>query len=500
MLYSVAFIFSVALLMPLRVHAEYLPPVLPDTSMIPDFLMTVGQYEMLNNQGVYSSIEDINHANQIVNGRTVQQSMHNTYVDNATMSTRNEWELFYDSQGNIVPVDNTYGVFGTSDVTNYSFVASKETGEILLSYDQYNELASTLRAGSGLIRYYDGIGFPSQQREQQKLELSFEEAKEDYMIVYGNQISESDAQWLESYEFSATFTSAELGWTCYIPNACTANTVVLQDGFGNQFSGSFGQGSQYAYAQIYVYSNDPSEVYFSDGKWGYLANSQGNAYNYTFNYQMYIGNWYAPFYYGGEVNINLPTAQQYTQYRELSENAVYLQPAQNEGDVTNIYNYTYTMQNPVKPNPIINNNYDNSRPTTYNNYPVTNNYNFTDLSNPADTYVQNVYNYYTQPKVDEELTANPEEIDNNVPILSNLQNRFPFSIPWDIARIFESLSAERQAPVINAEINFPIINYTWVCNIDLSMFDSTAELFRKCVLILFIVGLAVFSYSHHFGS
>ena len=134
----------------------------------------------------------------------------------------------------------------------------------------------------------------------------YSKAMSNYMVVYNNEITDEEAQFLNSYEFYATFSSSELGWTCYIPNACTSDTVVLQDGFGDSFHGSFGQGSQYAYSQIYVYTNNPSEVYFSEGKWGYLVNNQGNAFNYTFNYQMYIGNWYAPFYYGGKLIFTSP--------------------------------------------------------------------------------------------------------------------------------------------------------------------------------------------------
>lgn len=237
-------------------------PVLPDMSSVPDFLMTVGQYELLNNQGVYSSLEDLNQANQIVNGRTIQQSMQNRYIDNSSIDSRYEWQSFYNANGEVVNIDDTYSVWGTSDITNYCFVADKRTGEILLSYDQYNELASTLNAGQRLEYVFDGIQLPVDRENQRKLQLTFEDASSDYMIVYGNNISEEDAEWLNSYEFNATFTSVELGWTCYIPNACTSDTVVLQDGFGNEFSGSFGQGSQYAYSQIYVYTNNPSEVFF----------------------------------------------------------------------------------------------------------------------------------------------------------------------------------------------------------------------------------------------
>lgn len=96
--------------------------------------------------------------------------------------------------------------------------------------------------------------------------------------------------------------------------------------------------------------------------------------------------------------------------------------------------------------------------------------------------------------------VNPSEINNSIPIISGLQNKFPFSIPWDIYNLIKGLSVPRETPVLDFEITFPVINYTWNPVIDLSMYDSTAELFRTLFLIVFIIGLAVFSYNHFFGS
>lgn len=93
----------------------------------------------------------------------------------------------------------------------------------------------------------------------------------------------------------------------------------------------------------------------------------------------------------------------------------------------------------------------------------------------------------------------PSLITNNIPIISDLQNRFPFSIPWDIYRLISGLSVTREAPSFDWEIDIP--NYdTWEISFDLSDFNSVAELFRTCFLILFIIGLALFSYKHFFGT
>ena len=119
---------------------------------------------------------------------------------------------------------------------------------------------------------------------------------------------------------------------------------------------------------------------------------------------------------------------------------------------------------------------------------------------PVNNYYNYVYNYYTTPEATPETELDPEELNTDVPILSNLRYRFPFSIPWDIHEMLTSLQAERRAPHIEGDIFFPVINYTWHVEIDLSLFNSSAELFRKCFLVLFVVGLALFSYRHHFGA
>lgn len=88
----------------------------------------------------------------------------------------------------------------------------------------------------------------------------------------------------------------------------------------------------------------------------------------------------------------------------------------------------------------------------------------------------------------------------NIPILSDLQNRFPFSIPWDMKNLLKGLRAYPKAPRFQGDIVITPLNYTYHVDIDLSMFDEQAELFRLLFLISFVIGLAIFSYNHFFGS
>lgn len=100
-----------------------------------------------------------------------------------------------------------------------------------------------------------------------------------------------------------------------------------------------------------------------------------------------------------------------------------------------------------------------------------------------------------------DTTINPDSVNiPDIPIISNLKDRFPFSIPWDIKNMLVNLRTTPQAPVFDLSFTIPVINYEWETVVDLSSWNSSAELFRLLFLISFIIGLALFSYRHFFGS
>ena len=72
----------------------------------------------------------------------------------------------------------------------------------------------------------------------------------------------------------------------------------------------------------------------------------------------------------------------------------------------------------------------------------------------------------------------------------DLSNYFPFCIPFDLYDFFSCLNADPVAPVIQWELPLPR-GSTYPIEIDLSPFDSVAQLLRRLQLLLFIVGLAV---------
>lgn len=110
----------------------------------------------------------------------------------------------------------------------------------------------------------------------------------------------------------------------------------------------------------------------------------------------------------------------------------------------------------------------------------------------------------SDPSIDPSPDPLPDPIDpslitDEIPLIDGLQNKFPFSIPWDIYNIIKGFEVQRQIPVLEYTIDFPIINYEWDISIDLTMYDNTATLCRTLLLILFIIGLALFSFKHFFG-
>ena len=76
--------------------------------------------------------------------------------------------------------------------------------------------------------------------------------------------------------------------------------------------------------------------------------------------------------------------------------------------------------------------------------------------------------------------------------LVDLKNFFPFCIPFDLFHFFELLYAEPVAPVLHWEMA-DLAGKTYSITIDLSEWNSVAQLFRRLQLFLFVCGLAAAS-------
>lgn len=76
--------------------------------------------------------------------------------------------------------------------------------------------------------------------------------------------------------------------------------------------------------------------------------------------------------------------------------------------------------------------------------------------------------------------------------LVDLSKYFPFCIPFDLYDFFTLLDAEPVAPVLSWEIQ-DLSGQSYSLSVDLSEWDSVAQLFRRLQLFLFICGLAAAS-------
>lgn len=115
-----------------------------------------------------------------------------------------------------------------------------------------------------------------------------------------------------------------------------------------------------------------------------------------------------------------------------------------------------------------------------------------DPKNPNDT-ITNVPETPITPNDDGGWDIDLPDIDiPNLPI-GNLSEKFPFSIPWDLVAFYAMLDADPEAPRFNGTMDLTLVQ--WNYDIDLSPFDSAAELCRKLQFGLFVVGLIVASRS-----
>lgn len=73
----------------------------------------------------------------------------------------------------------------------------------------------------------------------------------------------------------------------------------------------------------------------------------------------------------------------------------------------------------------------------------------------------------------------------------DLTQFFPFCVPFDLAYLFEKLRADPQALVIDWHFMIPYLDVDIPIQIDLSPFDSVAQLLRSLEVIAFIVALLI---------
>lgn len=116
----------------------------------------------------------------------------------------------------------------------------------------------------------------------------------------------------------------------------------------------------------------------------------------------------------------------------------------------------------------------------------------TQLQDQTMTYEQ----YMEQIQTEGEATDPDPDPDNPEPdselgqFTLDLKKFFPFCIPFDLYDFLTCLAADPVAPVINWQIPVPGGD-AYSLSLDLSPFDSVAQLLRRLELLLFCVGLAI---------
>lgn len=381
----------------------------------------------------------------------------------------------YDSNGNVVPFSEAGYLQGQNAYSGVFALYSLETGEILNIGTSFETSISTVNASvtsdfwgtTGEILSFFG---PSSPKAPLAIYNPYDTTTE--LVDYYYNMPHS-AYWYDSVH--------DIG--CFVANVNETDTVFVQLDSGYNFVVYFNDN-----ASVNIWNN-----WQGGGGWQNLKPQQG-----SFGVGGNTYGWRFP-PIGFLFNITSSKPEGTNTAGKRDDNVTYYTP-QEPYDLPEVVNRDKMLRNPVNKHTVLNPDYNENN--TYNYY----NFNFTTTTEapdvaPTTNYYQYIYNYFTNPSEGESIGDLTEgDITGNLPILSNLQYRFPFSIPFDIYKLYKGLAVERETPYINTDFVFPRINYTWHIEYNLSEFDGIAELFRTLFLIGFIIGLALYSYDHFFGS
>ena len=476
-------------LRPIDVKASFMPPVVPtNTNTVVDFIVSSAITDLAQNGVRVLDKDSLNSLNNIINGQSILASTNSSYLD---LSNSQSWlnTTLWRSDGSSVLPQDAYMALVQTDAGTATAIYAKDDAEMLLIGDTWGSAESSLI--SGVLGNNQTHRFPL-------TEPVLTQRYTNNGVFTSPTLSQEVKDEFESYAFSGYARSTAQGFICFIPNGCSLTTRLLpvngQYTVNIQSSNSF-QGIDY------VTENPNDIIWVNPNNSGY-AKSKVYTRGYGGRNWTYTSGWfnaYNPFWQGGEMYFHAPTDAQYNALK--NSEVVYTEPVNNTYDVTNNY-YSYTTYNNSYPtySSTVNNNYDRTADISPENYPKNQNVYLSDYS-PTYNYYESYETVINNPNIGGDIgEIDPTEITDGIPILNNLQRRFPFSIPFDIYNMLSGLSAQRVAPEFHYELEIPTLNYTWDIDVDLSAWDDVAELFRVCFLILFIISLAVFAYRHYFGS
>lgn len=426
----------------------------------------------------------------------------------------------YDSNGNVIDPSNCTLATGRNSFISTTFIFDNNTGDILSIGDSFDNAESTLNGYKPGSSVSPGVFMPggsissSYDPFESFKNYYFSGAYADALAIYNASNATTQKE-----EFLKTLPTAS--WassTDYVHNGsfgyyCVANVpgICVNVGrYGWVYTG--GADEHYPLTQKYMPQfllNDGYQAYFycwndgSDNTYNNNANIFPNSLtssdypsssNYSLMYPLYSNNPYSGGY-NGENAIYNDEAISYLQ------DVVMTVPLSISNTISDVVNYDRFMDSAIDRDTILNPTYNENSYVTTNNFPIYNEITFP-IYAPVYNYYTNVYENENVPGIGNTGIGSIVDptLPSEIPILSNLQKRFPFSIPWDIYSLVSGLAVERETPYIDTVIHIPVADVDWVLQYDLHAFDDTASLFRTLFLISFIIALAWFSYDHFFGS
>ena len=174
-------------------------------------------------------------------------------------------------------------------------------------------------------------------------------------------------------------------------------------------------------------------------------------------------------------------------------------------DLSDLEEFNYDPTEEPTPNP----DFDPDEEITPDNYPEINPLP-TPIPQPSRIPIKGVIpgpgpNPEPVPDIVIEETPDPMPAEggdgfSKIPFFSNLQYRFPFSIPWDLKNATAMLVTAPEPPAWDFYWNIEVAGqtYSYHCVGDLSDFNELARLLRLLFLISALVGLAVITYKMYF--
>ena len=380
----------------------------------------------------------------------------------------------YDSQGNIVPADQAALAMGTSDFCNTYFLYDTVSGDILNIGDDFSTSVSSVNASSTST---------FQNRASEILSMFGPSSPKAPLAIFNqSQMAQSEIEKISTLSNSAYIYDPTHDIGFFAPN-------VNLPGLLNT--------TEYWMGYNIFYFNDNAPYTFwnnweSGGGWQNMKPQSGsfglNGYTY--------GNMFPPsgMTFGSGIQVKINNSNNTNKI----DNATFYLPSE-PYDTDETVNLTKFLDQKITKHYSVNPNYDDSKP-----YTVDNSMFDIDTSSPTYSPTYNYYYYiqyeFNSPQQGGSIgSVSDNDLTNNVPVLNNLEKRFPFSIPWDIYTLLKGLDVQRETPYIDTTVTIPGINYEWHIEYDLSDFDNIASLFRTLELILFIIGLCWISYDHFFG-